>query len=298
MLTGIDVHGGKGNVVWQLVASSGIRFAFVKATEGVSFNDPLYQRNVAAAKAAGLPVGPYHFARPDNNDPVREARHFHSVIAGTGFTAPPALDFETHAPRLRPSAMTQWATEFLDELDRLGHHQRVFYTYPSFWHTDMGDPAPAAVFKPGVLGWWAEYGPTAHYPAGWARWVWQHSSSGHVPGVSGLVDMDLFDGRSFTDSYTPRPAYRPPWGVFRVSDGKQFGAGKLVTRDLVVRIAAELHAAGKWPPFSASTTVGGKPFASGKFWRPGLFTRAIAQRLRAGADVYIDDTIVIKPGRH
>ncbi|WP_037909192.1 GH25 family lysozyme [Actinacidiphila yeochonensis] len=45
-------------------ATSGQDFAFVKATEGTSYVNPHHAGQAAHARAAGLVVGHYHFARP------------------------------------------------------------------------------------------------------------------------------------------------------------------------------------------------------------------------------------------
>lgn len=45
-------------------ATSGLGFAFVKATEGTGYVNPLHDAQVAHARAEGLVVGHYHFARP------------------------------------------------------------------------------------------------------------------------------------------------------------------------------------------------------------------------------------------
>ena len=46
------------------VAGAGYRLAWAKASEGTSFIDAYYRRNVAAAEAAGIRVGAYDYARP------------------------------------------------------------------------------------------------------------------------------------------------------------------------------------------------------------------------------------------
>lgn len=45
-------------------STSGLSFAFVKATEGTGYINPRHAAQVAHARAAGLVVGHYHFVRP------------------------------------------------------------------------------------------------------------------------------------------------------------------------------------------------------------------------------------------
>lgn len=288
---GIDVHGDKGYVNFALVKASGIDFAYVKCTEGVSFNDGRYADNVLRARQAGLMVGSYHFARPDNNSPFDEARHFHSVMKTFPDSLPPALDFERRPHGKTPAQLTQWAQDFLNELRALGHKVVVFYTYPDYFHRDMG--SPKTTFG-GALLWWAEYGPAAHTPPGWPLWTWQYTSGGRVGGVTGPCDMDVFPDSmlEFKKSFgIAPPTFSPPWQVF---DGAtQIGAGRLITPALIMRISQHLRQAGNTPPYTARL-LDGTFIANGKFWPPGKFTLLIARQLRAGNDVKVSN-IVISP---
>ena len=58
---GIDVSAHQRAIDWQAVAADGIEFAYVKATEGGDFTDRRFADNWAAADAAGLDRGAYHF---------------------------------------------------------------------------------------------------------------------------------------------------------------------------------------------------------------------------------------------
>ena len=58
---GIDVSNHQGQIDWSRVAADDVGYAYVKATEGKTFVDAYYARNVAAAEKAGVHVGAYHF---------------------------------------------------------------------------------------------------------------------------------------------------------------------------------------------------------------------------------------------
>src|SRR4051794_197989 len=69
MLNGTDVSYSQGNVKWHRLApsSSGLQFAFAKATEGTQGSgsvDPTFRDNWPAMREAGLTRGAYHFANP------------------------------------------------------------------------------------------------------------------------------------------------------------------------------------------------------------------------------------------
>src|SRR2546427_13293355 len=64
---GIDVSDYQGVINWTSVKNSGIAFAWCKATEGTSGGQTYFTSNEANAKAAGVPIGCYHYARYDVN---------------------------------------------------------------------------------------------------------------------------------------------------------------------------------------------------------------------------------------
>lgn len=181
-LDGVDVHGSKGPIGWQAVAGSGRRFAFVKASEGRTFVDARIRENVLGARAAGLHVGPYHFARPDlGNTPEKEAAHFLRVIEGLPYDLLPVLDIERGS-----GDMSGWALDFLGRVSSRHAKPALLYTYSAF-APHLRRPALAAYPL-----WLARYRSTPPVaPPPWSDWtVWQHSSSGSVPGVPGRCDLN------------------------------------------------------------------------------------------------------------
>ena len=69
-IQGIDVYTGDGAVNWTSVKNGGYSFAFVKADEGVSSADGQFAANMTNANAAGVYVGPYHFAHTESLSPA------------------------------------------------------------------------------------------------------------------------------------------------------------------------------------------------------------------------------------
>ena len=59
-LTGIDVSHYQHTITWSSVASDGIDFAILKATEGQTYVDPTFAYNDSQAQLSGIPVGAYH----------------------------------------------------------------------------------------------------------------------------------------------------------------------------------------------------------------------------------------------
>jgi len=90
----VDVSHHNGAIDWPAVAGAGIALAFIKATQGVEFVDPAFERNRNAAVNAGILAVPYHFL--DTSDPDRQAEHFLDVT-NLGAVQPAMLDWETAA---------------------------------------------------------------------------------------------------------------------------------------------------------------------------------------------------------
>lgn len=198
-LPGIDVSHWQETIDWTQVAASGQGFVIAKATEGLTFDDPMYATNKAGATAAGLAFTAYHFARPDATpgDAVAEADHFVQVAQLGPGNLRPVLDVE-RTGGLDSAALTQWALAWLAEVTaRLGVKPMV-YTSPNGWKNRFGDTT--AIVDAGYTVLWVAHwnvsSPTV--PAGnWGGfgWTfWQYSDCGAVPGIAGCVDLDWYNG--------------------------------------------------------------------------------------------------------
>ena len=62
---GIDASHWQGAINWTRVAGASKKFVYLKTTEGTTYVDPTFASNRSGARAAGIKVGAYHFARPD-----------------------------------------------------------------------------------------------------------------------------------------------------------------------------------------------------------------------------------------
>ena len=203
---GIDVSYHQGTIGWSQVAAAGKRFAFVRATAGTLTADSAYAVNHSGARAAGLAVGSYHFANPDTaaNDAANEASWFFRNASIASGDLIPVLDFET-SNGLSAAALTTWAQTWLEYVSGATGVRPIIYTTPTFWTNSMANTDWFARNGYAVLwiaNWTSASQPTV--PAGnWggSGWTfWQHSSNGTVPGISGSVDLDRFNGSSLPAS--------------------------------------------------------------------------------------------------
>ena len=197
-LPGIDVSRWQGTIDWGQVAGDGVRFVFMKATDGTTIVDPTYETNLAGARANGIRVGTYHFARPDGsaNDAQLEARWFVENATITAGSLPPVLDIEVDGG-LGASALTDWALDWLEEVRALTGVRALVYTSPNGWKERFGNTTRVA--DAGYDLWIAHWtsGDPVLPASGWGGrgWqVWQYTDCGRVAGIGGCVDRDWFNG--------------------------------------------------------------------------------------------------------
>jgi len=218
---GIDVSHYQGSIDWTSVKTSGVSFAWAKATEGSGTGDAYFTGNMINAKAAGVRIGAYHFAHPENNSPATEANYFWSVagtyIKGDGLSIQPVLDYETFsAPGNIPVGATnyadwanQWCNDIVNDAAAAGVTVKpVIYTStceagyldsrdalwlpwianPSGQPAQTGSPWTSTPCSSGTYEIWG--------PGVWS--VWQYNWTGTVPGIAGTsnVDLDVFNGTS------------------------------------------------------------------------------------------------------
>lgn len=191
---GIDAARYQGRIDWPQTRAAGIRFAWLKATEGADRVDPGYAVNAGPARSAGVPVGAYHFyyfcrtAR-------EQAGWFIANAPRRAGDLPPLLDMEWNhkSPtcRRRPDAATVQADirEFAEIITRHYGTRPVIYTTPDFYaHNDLGSLRGYDFWLRSVTAH-----PSVRYPD--ERWTfWQYTGTGVVPGVNGPVDLNAFAG--------------------------------------------------------------------------------------------------------
>jgi len=190
---GIDVSHWQGKIDWAKVAGDGVKFAFIKATDGATAVDSEFVRNAAEAAKAGIRVSYYHYARPEKNDAAREAARFASAVKGKRIDWPLALDVEGEAAKLGRKALTAWCLAFLRELEKLTGRPGMLYTGASFAKTHLDKELASFPL------WVAHYGtnkPMAN-PT-WERWaVFQYTSQGKVAGIAGNVDVNAMEAEFY-----------------------------------------------------------------------------------------------------
>jgi GH25 family lysozyme M1 (1,4-beta-N-acetylmuramidase) len=193
---GVDVSGYQGDVDWPTLWSSGVRWAYTKATEGTSYTNPYFARQYDGSHDVGMIRGAYHFATPDTTGGAAQADYFVDHGGGwvkDGKTLPGTLDIEWNpygdaCYGKSTSAMVGWIADFLNRYKARTGRDAVIYTATSWWTQCTGDYTGFASANP---LWIARYASDAGpLPAGWPYYtMWQYTSSGPTVG-----DHDKFNG--------------------------------------------------------------------------------------------------------
>ncbi|MER6911656.1 lysozyme [Streptomyces sp. NPDC000594] len=193
---GVDVSSHQGNVDWPALWDSGVKWAYVKATEGTYYRNPYYSQQYSGSYTTGMIRGAYHFATPDTTSGSVQADYFVDHGGGwsrDGRTLPGALDIEWNpygdtCYGRTPTQMVSWIREFLDRYRTRTGRDAVIYTATSWWTQCTGGYAGFGAANP---LWLPRYNTSpGPLPAGWSvHTMWQYTSSGPLVG-----DHNRFNG--------------------------------------------------------------------------------------------------------
>ncbi|MHB8417233.1 MAG: glycoside hydrolase family 25 protein [Myxococcales bacterium] len=190
--SGIDISNNNGaGFNLRAEKANGISFVYMKASEGITIQDPDYAGFLAQAETLGLAHGAYHFFIP-GDDGTRQAQNFLGVIdrgldAGAlSCSLPPVLDWEVvdGVPWSEAEANAQ---AWLNAVQKATGQTPMIYTSSSFFLPVPGGlPASFA----GYPLWVAEYGPTCpNVNAPWSGWtLFQFGTANNS------LDHDYFNG--------------------------------------------------------------------------------------------------------
>jgi lysozyme len=185
-LNGIDISH------WQSgmdVGKTGADFVIVKVTDGSSYKDPEAAGFAHEIVDAGMLGGGYHFWQAGVSA-TAQADHYLSVMKPVIGRAMLVLDWESS-----DTGNVSGAKAWLDRVyERTGVRPLIYMSQSVAASHDWSSVAAHYAL------WVARYGSSSYGDTGaWAAPVmWQHTSSGRVPGYSGDVDLDYFYGTADT----------------------------------------------------------------------------------------------------
>jgi lysozyme len=211
---------------WAVLATRGIRFVAIKASEGTYYLNPYYASDATHAAAAGLLVMPYVFANPGRDSGAATANYAARAVGTRGGSArlPLVVDLEndpykqaTDCYGLGIPAMIAWIAGFTRRASALTGQWPTVYTTADWWRECTGSTRR---FPHDPL-WLAAFGGTAPtVPSPWQDWTfWQYDNAGSLPGI-GNTDLDYYQP---TDGL---PALRAPAAAAKAPGKKHAAAAK------------------------------------------------------------------------
>jgi GH25 family lysozyme M1 (1,4-beta-N-acetylmuramidase) len=201
---------------WKAVYDSGVRFAYIKASEYRA--DAGFAERMQLAKAAGLLRGAYILPHFELDNIADQVNLFIQTVGSDQGELPPALDLESPGgnwPVGRP--LFKKIKDCLDRMTQAFGRKPIIYTSQSIvrqfqiinpiWGKDYDMWVATYPWMPNTKlqysdpnnppSWSSTYPPQ---PDGYKSWVvWQWTSKGRIPGMGHEdVDIDLFKG-SYND---------------------------------------------------------------------------------------------------
>lgn len=182
-VAGLDVSTWQGTGInWNSVKSSGRDFAIIRGGYGTGNIDNTFEVNYQNAHAAGVDLGFYWYSYASNGaQATGEANSILSILSGKKFEYPIYYDIEEQS--IFSSGNTnQIAKNFCAVLEQ---HKYFCGIYSS---KSQLDSYFSSEVKNRYSIWVAQWSSSCTYSGPYG--IWQYSSTGSVPGISGNVDLD------------------------------------------------------------------------------------------------------------
>ena len=186
---GIDVSHYQSIINWDTVATQGIHFAFVKATEGKSLRDTTFCSNWDNMKRVGIKRGAYHFFRPTVS-PILQAQNFTHLVELQLGDLPPVLDVEV-LDGVSKDELIEGIKTWIRLVEVKYYVRPILYTNLKFYNRYL-----VGHFNDYPL-WIARYNVREPQLACGTAWkFWQYGNQGRLRGINGNVDFNVFSGSS------------------------------------------------------------------------------------------------------
>lgn len=182
---GIDISEYQGDINFEELRGN-IDFAMVRTSIGNFREDRKYKQNISGLESTGVPYGVYHYSYATNENEARqEASKFINIIRNYKPLYPAVIDLEPNSvnENISKSVLNRVANAFCEELENAGYYAMIYSNKNSF-ETVLNESILDKYDK--WLGQWTNE-PTYNKPFG----IWQYTSKGSIPGITGNVDKDI-----------------------------------------------------------------------------------------------------------
>ncbi len=183
---GIDVSHHQNHIDWEIVSKQKtIKFAFMKATEGVSLLDRKFETNWEGSKLNAIKRWAYHFFRPQFSG-YEQAKFYLSVVNFQSGDLYPVLDLEVE-PNTSITLFYKEIDAWLNTVELATGKRPILYASRKFYTSYLEKRYPKHHL------WVANY-KTLRNPLKGKWKFWQHTEEAKISGILGRVDHNVFNG--------------------------------------------------------------------------------------------------------
>ena len=188
---GIDVSVWQGSSIdWKAVHGSGRQFGIARISYGTGTIDATFPGNWNGMKAAGMIRGAYQWFRPAQDAKAQAD----IVVAHVGKLGPGDLPVTADVEEtqgLSGAQITAALHTWMNAVEAGTGKKPIIYSGKYFWNDNVGSKDFSS-----YPYWIPAYGPTCpDLATAWSGWeFFQYTDKASVPGVSGGVDGDKFNG--------------------------------------------------------------------------------------------------------
>lgn len=258
---GIDISKHNGNIDFNKLKGN-IDFAIVRTSFGFFNEDLKYREYIKGLESNGIPYGLYHYSYARNLDEAKiEVEGFLNIARQYNPTYPLVLDMEDadnwKLNNGNPSndMYVQICEYFCKKIEEAGYYAMI-YASKSWLEAKLNDSRLDRFDK-----WLAQW--TSKPTYGKSFGIWQYTSNGSVPGISGRVDMNI--------SYVDYPSIIKGTTTGKPVVPSSSGCDQILRVGSVVRIDKPLTVTAISGNLIAIQELTGKPTASYHWFDPTNF---------------------------
>ena len=191
---GVDISSYQADVDMEKLRDQGVKFVYIKATEGTTLQDDKFAVNWANADKAGLPSGAYHFFSYDSSGSSQAQNFINTVGDDLKGRLIPTVDVEYYGDKEKnPPAkedVVRELTVFLNALEEHYGTKPMIYTRSDIYDKYLQD------FSGNYKFWISSlYTPLSwNYHGDW--YIWQYLNRGKLEGYSGgeqFIDLNVLN---------------------------------------------------------------------------------------------------------
>lgn len=188
---GVDVSNYQGIIDWELIEEQGVRFAFIKATEGSGHVDESVRRNLGNIAETDIARSCYHFFSFDSPGET-QAENFINIVGKDEIDLPPVVDIEYYGDKFKNKPTREETKSILEPLlekleENYGEKPIIYTTLPVYYRyvkenfSDYPLWIRCTQLEPDIMEWK----------------FWQYSDKGRLDGYYGdepCIDLNVFYG--------------------------------------------------------------------------------------------------------